>query len=80
MQGKVKHKTQLPKNVKQKSAIRINKGIEKSKSKVTSAKKTKKSIQNIVKNSLENVSKQSIEASLCAQAQAVETKSFKLLN
>jgi hypothetical protein len=75
VQGKVKHKKTLPKNVKQKSTIRINKAIEKKKTK----KQDKKNITKIIKSNLETVSKQNIEADLTAKAKSCEGKSFRML-
>jgi hypothetical protein len=75
VQGKVKHKTVMPKNIKQKSDIRINKAIDKKKGKIVE----KRTIQKIIKHNLENVSKQSIEQNLCQQAKSCEGKSFKML-
>jgi hypothetical protein len=75
VQGKVKHKTTLPKNLKQRSDIRINKAIEKTKRKVVE----KKSIQKIITKNLENVSKQNIEQCLQHQVKSCEGKSFKML-
>jgi hypothetical protein len=76
VQGKFKkNKVDLPANCKQKSIHRIQKGVQKNKTK----KQKKNSIERIVKNSLESNIKNNIESDLCAQAKSMEGKSFNLL-
>ncbi|CAF0756883.1 unnamed protein product [Brachionus calyciflorus] len=75
VQGKLKVKASLPKNVKQKSSTRVNKAIEKSKTKI----QKKANIQNIIKNNLETTCKTKIESDLCSRAKTCEGKSFRML-
>lgn len=75
VQGKVKQKNSLPKNVKQKSVVRINKALVKNKHK----KQKKNSIQNIIKNNLETTVKRNVEIELGSRAKSIEGKSFRML-
>ena len=75
VQGKLKTKTKLPENCKQKSVHRVQKAKEKSKS----HKQKKNSIGKIVKNNLEVGIKKSIEKDLASQAKSIEGKSLRLL-